>query len=85
MGEILKNDYDRILENLPNCHTRQGHSQNYTKGVLNSPGLCSVETQIHSLAKHLATKENVHHPVYDHSGYTVTMKSFASYMCTVAY
>ena len=64
---------------------KQGHSQNYIKGILNSAGLCSVETQIHYLAKHLATKENVHHPVYDYSHYTVKIKLFTSYVCIVAY
>ena len=33
----------------------------------------------------MATKENVHHPVYDNSHYTVKIKSFASYVCNVAY
>ena len=64
---------------------RQGRSQNYTKGALNSAGLCSVETQIHCLAKHLATKENAHHLVYDYSHYTVKLMLFASYMCIIAY
>ena len=47
----------------------QGRSQNYIEGVLNSTGLCSVDTD--SLTKHLVTKENLHHPVYDYSHYTV--------------
>ena len=49
----------------------QGRSQNYIKGVLHSAGFLSVETQIHYLTKHLATKENSHHPVYDYSHYSV--------------
>ena len=49
----------------------QGRSQNYIKGALNLAGLCSVETQIHYLAKHLVIKENAHNPVYDYSYYTV--------------
>ena len=32
------------------------------KGVLNSADPCSVQTQIHYLAKYLTTKNNVHHP-----------------------
>ena len=50
----------------------QGHSQNYINvGVLNSAGLCLVETQIHYLAKYMTTKENMHHPVYDYSYYSI--------------
>ena len=66
-------------------YQEQGRSQNYTKGFINSAGFFLVETQIHYLAKHLATKENAHYPVYDYSHYTVKLKSFASYMCIVAY
>ena len=61
----------------------QGCSQNYIKGVLNSAGFCSVDTDL--LTKHLVTKENVCHPVYDYSHYTVKIKSFTSYVCIVAY
>ena len=51
----------------------QGHSQDLTKGVLNSAGPCTEQsqTQIDYLAKHLATKDNLHHPVYDYSHYIV--------------
>ena len=45
----------------------QGHSQDYTKGVLNSVDPCSVATD--SLTKHLATKDDVHHPVHDYPHY----------------
>ena len=33
--------------------------------IVNSADPCIVETQINYLAKHLATKDNAHHPVYD--------------------
>ena len=45
--------------------SHRGVARTTQRGVLKSAGLCSVETQIHYLAKQLATKENVHHPVYD--------------------
>ena len=46
------------------CACVQGRSQDLTKGVLNSADPCSVQTQIHCLAKHLATKDNIHHLVH---------------------
>ena len=61
----------------------QGCSQNYIKGGSKFSSLCSVD--IDSLTKHFVTKENVRHPVYDYSHYTVKIKSFASYVCIVAY
>ena len=47
---------------VTNYSQTQGCSQDHIKRVLNSADPCSVQTQIHYLAKHLATKNNVHHP-----------------------
>ena len=61
----------------------RSHTELHKEGVLNSAGLCSVEIQIHYLAKHLDTKENAHHLVYDYSHYIVKIKLFASYKVCV--
>ena len=49
------------------------------RGVVNSVDPCSVQTD--SLTKHLATKDDAHHPVYDYSHYIVEIKSLA--MCAL--
>ena len=59
----------------------QGCSQDYMKGVLNSADPCSA--QIHHLAKHLATIDNIYHPVYNCSHCIV--KIVISYVCIVTY
>ena len=59
----------------PYIQVTTGSSQNHIKGVLNSADPCSVQTQIHYLAKHLATKDNAHHTVYDYLHYIVKRKS----------
>ena len=64
------------------------YSQGHIKGDSKfSRSLLSTDTDSLTsyLAKHLDTKDDAHHPVYDYSHYIVKIKSLASCMCIVAY
>ena len=67
-------------------YTVKGVARITQKAVLNSAEPCSIQTQIHYLAKHLATGDNIHiRHNYDYSHYIIKIKSLASYVCIVAY
>ena len=74
-----------LLRALLFVYSLQGRSQDYIKGVLNSAGPLLVQIQTHYLAKHLAIRDDAHHPVNDYSHYIVKIQSLVSYMCIVAY